>query len=276
MPTAILMAIGNELLNGAVRDKNLFTLSQQMTHIGFSVECAAMVRDVPGKIAAALRFALAQHPDVLICSGGLGPTDDDLTLAAIADTLNRPLTFNPAASDLVELHYDRLIAQAYLAQRGPEAARRKMATLPEGGAPLYNAIGTAPGVRLEHDGTVIYVLPGVPAELEVIFGEVIVPELRQRFHAATWAEGALLVYCNDEAEIAVALQQVAGRHPDVYVKSLAQPFPAATDDGLRVIATAQADSTVLAQNAVAGALEDLQRTLATTGLHAIPVPPASD
>lgn len=267
MSTAILLAIGNELLNGAVRDKNLFTLSQQMTHIGFSVECAAMVRDVPDKIAAALRFILAQGPDVLICSGGLGPTEDDLTLAAIADTLDLPLAFNEAAAELVERHYDHLIAQQYLTQRGPEPARRKMATLPEGASPLYNAIGTAPGVRIEYRGTLIYVLPGVPAELEVIFDEVIVPELRQRFHAAMWAEGALLVYCNDEAEVAGALRQVTRRHPAVYIKSLAQPFPAATDDGLRVIASAQAATTSLAREAVVRALADLQEALEAIGLR---------
>jgi nicotinamide-nucleotide amidase len=267
VPTVSLLAIGNELLNGAVRDKNLFTLIQQMTHLGFSVECAAIVRDAPDKIAIALHFILAQEPEVLICSGGLGPTEDDLTLAALADTLDLPLTFNVVASELVEMHYDHLITQQYLTQRGPEAARRKMATLPEGAYPLYNPIGTAPGVRLEYCGTLIYVLPGVPSELEAIFDEVIVLELQQRFHTATWAEGALMVYCNDEAEIAEVLRYVTRRHPEIYIKSLAQPFPAATEGGLRVIATAQAASASLAREAITRALADLQQALEAIGLR---------
>ena len=267
MPQASLLAIGNELLNGAVRDKNLFTLSQRLTHLGFSVEYAAMTRDIPGNITAILRFILAQAPDVVICSGGLGPTDDDLTLAAISQALNLPLVPNPAAEELVEAHYSRLIDDHYLPHRGPEAARRKMATLPKGAHPLHNAVGTAPGVKLDYEGTLIYVLPGVPAELEAIFDEVIVPELGQRFSPATWAEQSLLVHCDDEAEITLSLREVTHRHPSVYIKSLAKPFPAAGKEGLRVIATAQAATASQAQETVTRALTDLRHTLETIGLQ---------
>lgn len=267
MPTVSLLAIGNELLNGAVRDKNLFTLSLALTHLGFSVEYAVMIRDIPDTIAATLHFILSQTPDVVMCSGGLGPTDDDLTLAALAQALDTPLVLNDTAVNLVETHYRHLIDQHYLPHRGPEAARRKMATLPEGAQPLHNSVGTAPGVRLEHKGTLIYVLPGVPAELEAIFDEEIVPELVQRFAPTMWAERALLIHCDDEAEIAAPLRDVRLRHPAVYVKSLAKPFPAASHDGLRVIATAQAATDVEAREAVASALEDLRRILEAAGLR---------
>ena len=267
MPTASLLAIGNELLNGAVRDKNLFTLSRALTHLGFSIEYAAITRDLPGNILNIVHFILGQAPDVVIVSGGLGPTDDDLTLSALAEALDLPLVLNAAAVDLVEVHYKRLIDQRYLPQRGPEAARRKMATLPKGALPLRNAVGTAPGVRIEHRKTLIYVLPGVPAELEAIFDAEIVPELVQRFNSAMWAERSLLVHCDDEAEIAIPLREVTQRYPDVYIKSLAKPFPAASHEGLRVIATAQATTHVLAEEAVARALKDLQYLLEAAGLR---------
>lgn len=267
MPRASLLAIGNELLNGAVRDKNLFTLSRELTHLGFSVEYAAMTRDVPGHIATILHFVLAQAPDVVICSGGLGPTDDDLTLAALSQALARPLVLNAAAAALVEAHYSRLIENHYLPHRGPEVARRKMATLPEGAQPLYNAVGTAPGVRIEYEDALIYVLPGVPEELEAIFDQVIVPELVQRFRPAMWAEQSLLVHCDDEAEITAPLRDVTRRHPTVYIKSLAKPFPAAGKEGLRIIATAQAATDAAAQTSVARALADLRRTLEAAGLQ---------
>lgn len=267
MPTASLLAIGNELLNGAVRDTNLFTLSHHLTRMGFSVEYAALVRDVPAQIADVLMFILAQQPDVLLCSGGLGPTEDDLTLAALAAALHLPLALNDAAADLVERHYDRLLAQHYLAQRGPAFARQKMATLPAGAQPLPNPVGTAPGVKLEYEGTLIYVLPGVPAELEAIFAATIAPELLRRFTPGTWAEHALLVHCDDEADLAIPLRDVAQRHPDVYLKSLAKPFPAASVEGIQVIAVAQAATAAEAHAAAQATLTDLRCTAEATGLR---------
>lgn len=266
MPTASLLAIGNELLNGVVRDVNLFALSQHLTQMGFSVDYAAMVRDDPTKIAHGLLFLLAQQPDVLLCSGGLGPTEDDLTLSALAEALQLPLALNSTAADLVENHYDRLLTQHYLTQRGPTFARIKMAMLPLGATPLPNPVGTAPGVKLEHQGTVIYVLPGVPAELEAIFAASIAPELLHRFNPGTWAEHTLLVHCDDEADLAIPLRDVARRHPDVYLKSLAKPFPAASVEGLQVIAGALASTAAEAHTAAQATLDDLRRTAEAAGL----------
>lgn len=260
MPTASLLAIGNELLNGAVRDTNLFSLSQHLTRMGFSVEYTAMVRDIPRKIADLVLFLLAQHPDVLLCSGGLGPTEDDLTLSALAEALHTHLALNGAAANLVECHYDRLLAQHYLTQRGPAFAREKMATLPLGAQPLPNPVGTAPGVKMEHQGTVIYVLPGVPAELEAIFAASVAPELLRRFTPGIWAEYSMLVYCDDEADLAIPLRDVARRHPEVYLKSLAKPFPAASAEGLRVIAVAVAATASEAHAAAQATLDDLRHT----------------
>ncbi|MGC9393278.1 MAG: competence/damage-inducible protein A [Anaerolineae bacterium] len=266
MPTASLLAIGNELLNGAVRDTNLFSLSQNLTRMGFSVEYTAMVRDIPQKIADVVLFLLAQQPDVLLCSGGLGPTEDDLTLPALAEALHMPLAFDSTAADLVESHYDRLLAQHYLTQRGPAFAREKMATLPLGAQPLPNPVGTAPGVKMEHQKTTIYVLPGVPAELEAIFAASIAPELLRRFTPGIWAEHSMLVYCDDEADLAIPLRDVAQRHPEVYLKSLAKPFPAASTEGLRVIAVALAATESEAHAAAQETLNDLHRTAEAAGL----------
>ncbi|MBN2390905.1 MAG: competence/damage-inducible protein A [Anaerolineae bacterium] len=267
MPIASLLAIGNELLNGTVRDANVFSLSQHLTRMGFSVEYAAMVRDIPQKIADVVLFLLAQQPDVLLCSGGLGPTQDDLTLSALAEALHMPLALNSAATDLVEYHYDRLLAQQYLTQRGPAFAREKMATLPLGAQPLPNPVGTAPGVKMEHQGTVIYVLPGVPAELKAIFAASIVPELLRRFTPGIWAEYTMLVYCDDEADLAIPLCDVAQRHPEVYLKSLAQPFPVASAEGLKVIAVALAATASEAHAAARATLADLRCTAEAVGLR---------
>lgn len=270
--SAGLLAIGNELLNGEVRDKNLFTLSQALTRLGFVVELAGIVRDDPKAIATLLHLMLARRLstyelDVLIISGGLGPTQDDLTLAALAQALEVPLVESAEARRLVEMHYERFLEKGYLAHQGPEAARRKMSTLPQGATPLPNPVGTAPGVRLEYPlakatvDTLIYCLPGVPAELEAIFTDTIEPELRERFTTGVWRETTLLAICDDEASAAAPLHEVAERHPDVYLKSLARPFPAAHHEGLRIVLATQARDDVEAQSRLDQAVADLCQTL---------------
>lgn len=150
---------------------------------------------------------------------------------------------------------------------GPEAAREKMARLPDGARPLPNPVGTAPAVCVEVQGTILYVLPGVPAELDAIFAASVVPELRQRFSLGFWAHAALRVFVDDEADVAGPLKQATTLHPEVYLKSLAQPFPAAGREGLRVIASINAASDNLARKAVHAALADLGLALQAAGLR---------
>jgi molybdenum cofactor synthesis domain-containing protein len=267
--SAGLLAIGNELLNGEVRDKNLFTLSQALTRLGIVVELAVIVRDDPDAIAALLDLMLhepsAYELDILIVSGGLGPTQDDLTLAALAQALQLPLVENKEARRLVEVHYERFLKKGYLAHHGPETARRKMATLPRGATPLPNPVGTAPGVRLEYSAantnmsTLIYCLPGVPAELEAIFADTIEPELRAHFTTGVWRETSLLAICDDEASAAAPLHEVAERHPDVYLKSLARPFPAAHREGLRIVLATHAHDAAEAQSRLDQVEADLRQ-----------------
>lgn len=272
MPSANLLVIGNELLNGEIRDKNIHTLCQQLTRLGFTVERVAMVRDDPARIADALAYVLREHPELVFCSGGLGPTADDLTLGSLASALGLPLALDASAAAMVEQHYDALLAQGFVAQRGPEAARFKMATLPQGAQPLHNPIGTAPGVRLSYEATTLYILPGVPAELEAILAETIVPELQQHYPRSVWIEGALMVLCQDEADLALPLQTIAARHSEVYLKSLAVPFSEAGEVGLRVIAAARAPDPASAQDRVDACLLDLRRELLAVGLRVADAP----
>ena len=256
MPRCSILAIGNEVLNGEIRDLNLYTLGRGLTH-----------PDTPESIARGLAFLLAQEPDVVVCCGGLGPTGDDLTLSAIAEALDRPLVDDPRARELVEAHYDQLLERGYLQQRGPEAARAKMARLPEDSEPLPNPIGTAPGVRMTTGKTVMYVLPGVPAELNAIFSATIVLELHERFRIGGFAERAIRVHVDDEADVAVPLEEARQRHPNVYLKSLARPFPSAGQEGLRIIATTHAATAAAATATADAAIADLRNTLEQAGLR---------
>lgn len=267
MPRCSLLAIGNELLNGEIRDLNLHTLGHKLTHMGFCVTRAEISPDHIPSIVSGLEFLLADQPDVVFCCGGLGPTEDDLTLQAIATAVGCPLEVNPTAREMVEAQYDALLAQGYLHHRGPEAARVKMAMLPKDAEPLSNPIGTAPGVKAQIKDTLVYVLPGVPAELEAIFDRVVTPQLQRQFSLGVFREQALRVHVDDEADVAGPLKAVRKRHPHVYLKSLAQPFPAAGREGLRIIATSQAADAEQAEAAVTAAMDDLRQTLETAGLE---------
>ncbi len=267
LPTARLLAIGDELLNGDVRDANVYWLSRRLTRLGVRVQEARMIRDVPAEIQATLRALLAKEPEIVIVSGGLGPTEDDCTLAGVADAVGLSLTLHPEARRLVEAQYDRLLTAGHVARRGSKAVRRKMARLPEGATPMPNPKGTAPGVVLAHGATRIYCLPGVPAELEAIFTASVVPDVRDHLALGAWVEVELTVACRDEAAVAAPLREVAAHHPDVYLKSLARAFPVALEGRLRIIAAAQASDAMTAQTRAEAALRDLKLQLEAEGFH---------
>ncbi|MBN1259908.1 MAG: competence/damage-inducible protein A [Anaerolineae bacterium] len=270
MNGAVLLAIGNELLNGEVQDRNLYLLARELTRLGWVVEEAAIVRDDPERIAALCVQFLQRGPQLLVVSGGLGPTDDDLTLAAVAEALGRPLQTHPSARDMVEAHYDRLLALGYVPRRGPLPARVKMATLPQGAIPLPNPIGVAPGVLLEHQDTLVVCLPGVPAELEAIFAASLRPLLTVRFHPGIWVEEHLVARCEDEADVTLSLRTVAARYPDLYFKSLARPFPEAQSAELTIVVAARAEDAEATYDRVQMAKAALETELARAGIPVIP------
>jgi molybdenum cofactor synthesis domain-containing protein len=266
LPTAVLLAIGDELLNGDVQDTNIFWLSQRLTRMGLHVAEARIIRDRPAAIAEAFQALLARSPEVLLTSGGLGPTEDDRTLAALAEALTIPLIDNAEARRLVEVQYERLLAEHYIRHRASEPVRRKMARLPEGAVPLSNPLGTAPAVSLRHERTQIYCLPGVPGELRAIFQAHLVRDFRERFDLGAWVELELVVACQDEAAVAAPLREVTPRHPHVYLKSLARAFPEAREGALHIIAAVQAEDEKLARQQAEAALYDLAETLEASGL----------
>ncbi len=219
-----IIAIGNELLIGEVLDTNTHWLCRQITGLGGFVSRALMVRDDPAEIGAALLGALERNARLMLTTGGLGPTEDDLTLAAVAEALGRPLREHPEALEMVRRRYRELYEAGYVQTPEVTPARRKMAWLPEGATPLANPVGTAPAVLLEHGDSYVVCLPGVPAEMKGIFESSLVPFLRQLFGRACYRVKTLVVECGDESAIARNIGEVARAHPQVYVKSRARAF----------------------------------------------------
>jgi molybdenum cofactor synthesis domain-containing protein len=216
-------AIGNELLVGQVQDTNTHWLIGSLTALGARVRRAVILRDEYDEIADALASGLHRKPRLIITTGGLGPTDDDLTLRALARALNLPLTEDPLALEMVRKRYEYLAGIRPNFSAELNEARRKMACIPQGGTPLSNPNGAAPGVVLDVNGTTTIVsLPGVPSEMKDIYTTSLQPILARTIGSGGFVEHTLVLERGDESRIATALQDVQSRHPLVYIKSRGQ------------------------------------------------------
>lgn len=221
-PAVEIVSAGNEVLSGDVLDTNSNWLCRRMTGLGGHVRRTAMVRDEIPVVAAEVRAALTRQPALLFTVGGLGPTDDDLTLAGVALATGHPLELDATAERMVRERYEEFAARGYVPFAEMNEARRKMARLPRGATPVTNPIGGAPGVLLEVDATAIVSLPGVPEELQAIVDESLADLFARIFGAAHYEERALVAELQDESAIAAQLRAAQAAYPHVYVKSRAK------------------------------------------------------
>ncbi|MGH7444103.1 MAG: molybdopterin-binding protein, partial [Longimicrobiales bacterium] len=172
-PVVEIVAIGTELLLGDTIDTNSAWLGAQLAAAGMPVARRSSVVDDFALMTATLREALARA-DVVICTGGLGPTHDDFTREVAAALLGRPL--EPDDQWLHTLH------ERY-ATRGiaMPVSNYRQAMVPRGGIVLPNPRGSAPGLWIEHDGRILVLLPGVPVELHSLGELELLPRLRARY-----------------------------------------------------------------------------------------------
>ena len=215
-----IVCVGNELLIGKVENTNAFWLSKQATHLGANVKRVTVIQDTVEEIAAAISEAIARKPQFIITTGGLGPTFDDKTLQGIAKALNRKLEVNPKALAMVKQRcLDYAKKQQWPTQIELTPRRVKMATLPEKTEPVNNPIGTAPGVRVNLEGTVLFALPGVPSEMEAIFSETISPLLKRAVGGSVFCERSIFADAIMESQLAPLIDRVMSDNVGVYIKS---------------------------------------------------------
>ncbi len=166
------LTTGSELLSGEMVDGNTRRIAERLAAIGLRLRASVTVGDRQEDIVTALR-QLAGRFRAVIVTGGLGPTDDDLTTAAAARAFGRPLAENRQALERIEEHFRRI-------GRPMPAASRRLALLPRGADILDNPLGTAPGFCLEHRGCLFCFLPGVPREMQQMLETEVLPRLRRR------------------------------------------------------------------------------------------------
>lgn len=172
-PTLEIFSQGEEVVTGQVADTNAAWLSQQAVAMGFSITRHTAVGDKLDDLVVLLR-EISQRADCCICTGGLGPTTDDLTAQAVSLAFDLPLEFDETALTQIQ----RFFA---LRHRDMPESNRKQAMLPKGAQRIDNAWGTAPGFMLQAGRCRFAFLPGVPMEMRHLFLETVRPELANRF-----------------------------------------------------------------------------------------------
>jgi nicotinamide-nucleotide amidase len=170
---AEIVAVGTELLLGQIADTNARWMSEQLAAAGIDVTNHQAVGDNLDRIVEALLLATARA-DVVLVSGGLGPTEDDITRDAIAAFAGVPLVFHAELETMLREKFRRWSAIGAM----PESNLRQ-AYVPEGAGWIVPDRGTAPGLALRLEGTRLYAVPGVPDEMQEMIGGTIVPELRE-------------------------------------------------------------------------------------------------
>ncbi|MBE3597708.1 MAG: competence/damage-inducible protein A [Limnochordaceae bacterium] len=173
---AEIVTIGTELLLGQIVDTNAAYLARTLSAVGYDAHFRQTVGDNYQRAVEAVSLALGRS-DVVLVSGGLGPTEDDVTREVVAGAAGVPLELSAEALDQVEAYFRRL-------GREMLASQRRQALVPRGSRVIPNPVGTAPGFAWEGDGRAIIALPGVPAELEAMTRSWVVPYLQERARRA--------------------------------------------------------------------------------------------
>ena len=212
---AEIIAVGSELLTPDRVDTNSLFLTEELNSMGIEVLRKTVVGDNRELLAEAFRDALDRVP-LIIASGGLGPTEDDLTRETVAELLGRKLQRNDEILRYIEGRFRSL------GREMPEVNVRQ-AMVPEGAEILENPRGTAPGLWLENSGHIIALLPGPPRELKPLFREQVLPRLQRRASGVRLHHRELRVTGIGESHVEQRIRDIYKRYPDVQTTILSAP-----------------------------------------------------
>jgi nicotinamide-nucleotide amidase len=248
---AEVVAVGSELLTPFHLDTNSLFITEKLNEIGIELQGKSVAGDDRVSLKALLADALGRS-DLLILTGGLGPTDDDLTREVVADLIGQPLEYH---ADMFDAIVARFAARGL---RAPEINRRQ-AMVPRGAAVLPNRHGTAPGLWIEHAQKVIVLLPGPPRELKPMFERAIQERLARLVGATRLFRRLLRVTGQSESYIEEKMQPL-------YAKWLAAPIRITTTilaslGQIELHLTAMAGTAGEGARALDAAVEEVARVL---------------
>ena len=202
---AEIITIGDELLSGNTIDKNSAYIAQKLFERGCTVNRITTVGDDVESIRKVILESLARGPDVLIISGGLGPTHDDVTMYAVSLATGRSLKLSEEALKWVKEKYEELYRKGYVDTPEINESRKKMAYIPEGAILIKNDVGIAPGALINHGNTRIFVLPGMPSEMRAMLEKYVLPKI----NATPLYQKKFKLLSKDESMVSKNLREVA-------------------------------------------------------------------
>lgn len=212
---AEIIAVGSELLTPDRMDTNSLFLTEELNKLGIEVVRKSIVGDNRDTLSAAFREAL-ERVELVITSGGLGPTEDDLTRETVAELLGRKLILNELVLHYIEGRFREL-------GREMPAVNVRQAMVPEGAEVLENPRGSAPGLWIEDAGRTIALLPGPPRELKPMFHEQVLPRLERRGSGIRMFHRELRVAGMGESALEQRIKPIYTRYADVNTTILAAP-----------------------------------------------------
>ncbi len=212
---AEIIAVGSEMLTPDHLDTNSLFLTEQLNDAGFEVHFKTVVGDSEADIADVFRRAL-RRSDIIVFSGGLGPTEDDLTRRAVAGALNRSIHLDP---DIVEALRRRFARRGY---NMPKINERQAEVI-QGAEILGNPLGTAPGMWLAHEGRHIALLPGPPRELRSMFASHLLPRVRDLGKGRTLAKRVFHTTGLTESEVDSKVAPIYTSYPGIRTTIMATP-----------------------------------------------------
>jgi len=264
MIKVLLISIGNELLNGKTINTNATFLGKKLTKLGFKIEKILTLPD-DGSIVSSEIFQAISTSDfnIILITGGLGPTWDDSTSLFLANAFSVETTLNSRALEIVKRRYQELFENQLVISPELNPARRKMAILPVGADPIENPVGTAPGIFFNHrsSNTLIYCLPGVPREMKEMYN-IIESNLIALIDDSNtgYYELEYVTSFSDESLLAPYLEKVQKKY-DVWIKSLPETYQ--EKKNIKLVISKLSDSKEDAEKNVKAAKEYLLKIISS-------------
>lgn len=246
---AEIITIGDEILIGQILDTNSAFLAAELNKIGIAVHQISSIQDEKLHILTALKEA-SQRAEVVIITGGLGPTRDDVTKSCLCEYFQDELVENKEVMEHIELLFEKYIDTPV------SDLNRQQALLPNKAEVLFNKYGTAPGMWFSQDGVIYISLPGVPFEMKALVAEKVLPKLQKEFKRPFILHKTVITYGLGESALAEKIEEWEDQLPE-YIKCAYLP----NLGKVRIRLTATGDNEEHLKNSIDGLLTDLHRLI---------------
>lgn len=234
--SVIILVVSREILEGSVVDRNAAFIANRIDDIGYRVRTIQMVDRIEPEVTAAIKWALEQKPAFVLLTGGMGPNWDDSSRGCLAKAAGVPLVEDAKAVEYVQASYRRLHAKGATDDAELNESRRGMASVPKGAVCHENTVGTAPAVQLRVGSTIVFLLPGVPAEMQRFFMVHVMPVMSAEGPNTVRGERQVDYHGHDESSISKVLSEIARRHPLVSIRTRVQGIEDARTIRLMLVA----------------------------------------